>query len=149
VREEGIKGVVHRLRDRRSHRRLSEETWEAVVRLYEDKYKGFNMSHFTEYLNDEEGVVISREMVRRILRVSGVYDRKSRKRPKHRQSREPMAQEGQMTQMDTSFHRWLPGVTRQLNLICLVDDATNKIQAAWFVEHDTTIENMRVLLISE
>jgi len=145
VREEGAKGVVHRLRDRPSHRRLSEAVWEAVVRLYEDKYKGFNMSHFTEYLNEEEGILISRETVRRILRTSGVYDRKARKRPKHRQSREPMAQEGQMTQMDTSFHRWLPGVDRRLNLICLVDDATNKIQAAWFVERDTTIENIRVL----
>lgn len=145
VRSEGAKGVVHRLRDRPSHRRLGEDVWEAVVRLYEDKYKGFNMSHFTEYLNEEEGMVISRETVRRILRTSGVYDRKARKRPKHRCSREPMAQEGQMTQMDTSFHRWLPGVDRRLNLICLVDDATNKIQAAWFVEHDTTLENMRVL----
>ena len=145
VREEGAKGVVHRLRDRPSHRRLSEAVWEAVVRLYEDKYRGFNMSHFTEYLNEEEGILISRETVRRILRTSGVYDRKARKRPKHRCSREPMAQEGQMTQMDTSFHRWLPGVDRRLNLICLVDDATNKIQAAWFVERDTTIENMRVL----
>ena len=145
VRAEGVKGVVHRLRDRPSHRRFGEDVWEAVVGLYEDKYKGFNMSHFTEYLNEEEGMVISREMVRRILRTSGVYDRKARKRPKHRCSREPMAQEGQMTQMDTSFHRWLPGVDRQLNLICLVDDATNEIQAAWFVEHDTTLENMRVL----
>ena len=148
VREEGIKGVVHRLRGRRSHRRLSEKTWDEVVRLYEDKYHGFNMSHFTEYLNEDEGIGISREMVRRILRVSGVYDRKARRRPKHRQSREPMAQEGQMTQMDTSFHRWLPGVDRQLNLICLVDDATNRMQAAWFVEHDTTMENMRVLKMS-
>ena len=72
--------------------------------LYEAKYKGFNMSHFTEYLNEEEGMVISRETVRRILRTSGVYDRKARRRAKHRCSREPMAQEGQMTQMDTSFH---------------------------------------------
>ena len=148
VREEGVKGVVHRLRDRRSHRRLSEETWEAVRGLYADKYKGFNMSHFTEYLNEEEGIGISREMVRRILRVSGVYEKKARRRPKHRQSREPMAQEGQMTQMDTSFHRWLPGLDQLVNLICLVDDATNKMQAGWFVEHDTTMENMRVLKMS-
>ncbi len=148
VRQEGIKGVVHRLRGSRSHRRLSESTWDEVVRLYEDKYKGFNMSHFTEYLNEDEGIGISREMVRRILRVSGVYDRKARRRPKHRQRREPMAQEGQMTQMDTSPHRWLPGLESLVNLVCLVDDATNKIQAGWFVEHDTAIENMRVLKMS-
>lgn len=145
VREEGVKGIVHRLRGRRSDRRLSEATLEEVRRLYEDKYRGFNMSHFTEYLNEEEGIVISRETVRRVLRVSGVYDKKARRRPRHRQSREPMAQEGQMTQMDTSLHRWLPGLGRLVNLICLVDDATNKIQAGWFVEHDTTVENMRVL----
>jgi hypothetical protein len=127
---------------------LGEDVWEAVIGLYEDKYKGFNMSHFTEYLNEEEGMVISRETVRRILRTSGVYDRKARKRPKHRCSREPMAQEGQMTQMDTSPHRWLPGVDRLLNLICLVDDATNTIQSGRFVEHDTTMENMEALKLS-
>jgi len=119
--------------------------WNKVKRLYEDKYKGFNMSHFTEYLNEEEGIGISRETVRRILRVSGVYEKKARRPPKHRQSRVPMAREGQMTQMDTSPHRWLPGLDRQINLICLADDATNKIQAGWVVEHDTTVENMRVL----
>ena len=145
VRHEGIKGVVHRLRGRESPRRLSESSWGEVVRLYEDKYKGFNMSHFTEYLNEAEGIGISREMVRRILRVSGVYEKKARRQPKHRRSREPMAREGQMTQMDTSPHRWLPGMDRRVNLVCLVDDATNKIQAAWFVERDTTVENMRVL----
>jgi transposase len=145
VREEGVKGVVHRLRGRRSHRRLSEEVWDRVVRLYEEKYKGFNMSHYTEYLNEEEGIGISRETVRRILRVRGVYERKARRQPKHRQSREPMAREGQMTQMDTSPHRWLPGWDRRINLVCLVDDATNKIQAGWVVEHDGTVENMRVL----
>jgi len=145
VRAEGVKGIVHRLRGRRSHRRLAEGVWAEVVGLYEGKYRGFNMSHFTEYLNEEEGIGISRETVRRILRVSGVYEKKARRRPRHRQSREPMAQEGQMTQMDTSFHRWLPGLDQLLNLICLVDDATNKIQAGWFVEHDTTLENLRVL----
>ena len=145
VREEGIKGVVHRLRGRRSHRRLSDEEWDEVVRLYEDKYKGFNMSHFTEYLNEAEGIGISRETVRRILRVSGVYERKARRQPKHRQSREPMSREGQMTQMDTSPHRWLPGLDRLINLICLVDDATNEMEAGWLVESDSTVENMRVL----
>lgn len=145
VREEGVRGVIHRQRGMRSHRRLSEETWDRVVRLYGEKYTGFNMSHFTEYLNEAEGIGVSRETVRRILRVSGVYEKKARRRAKHRQSREPMAREGQMTQMDTSFHRWLPGVDRLVNLICLVDDATNRIQAAWFVDSDTTVANMRVL----
>ena len=145
VRADGIKGVVHGLRGRPSHRRLSEETWDRIIGLYDEKYKGFNMSHFTEYLNEAEGIGISRETVRRILRVSGVYERKARRQAKHRRSREPMAREGQMTQMDTSPHCWLPGLDRRVNLICMVDDATNKMQAGWLVEHDTTLENLRVL----
>jgi hypothetical protein len=56
-----------------------------------------------------------------------------------------MAQEGQMSQMDTSQHRWLPSLGRDSYLVAIVDDATNKIQAGKFVESDSTVENMLVL----
>ncbi|MCM8826421.1 MAG: hypothetical protein NC904_02765 [Candidatus Omnitrophica bacterium] len=41
-----------------SHRKISEEIVEKIKHLYKKKYSGFNLSHFTDYVNEEEGVVV-------------------------------------------------------------------------------------------
>jgi transposase len=145
VKEEGAAGVVHRLRGRPSVRRIPDKAREAVKRLYQKKYDGFNISHFTERLAEVEGIEVSREAIRRLLRSSGLYARAPRRVDKHRERREPMEREGQMSQMDTSQHRWIPALGRDSYLVAIVDDATNKLQAGKFVASDSTVENMLVL----
>lgn len=144
VREEGIKGVIHRLRGKRSKRRLSEELRAKIKGLYQQKYYDFNINHFTEFL-ELEGIKVSRESVRKILREAGIYWKKPKRQPKHRIRREPMPKEGIMSQLDTSEHLWLPRIGRNIYLIAIIDDATNKIQNARIVYTDSTIENMRLL----
>lgn len=144
VREEGIKGVVHKLRGRPSSKRINKEIQDEIKKLYKDKYYGFNISHFTEYLK-EEGIEISREYVRRLLREEKIYPKKPKKQPKHRLRRESVPSEGLLSQLDTSEHRWLTNLDKNIYLILLIDDATNKIQNGKFVLSDTTIENMKVL----
>lgn len=61
-----------------------------------------NVSHYTEMLNDNEGINISRESVRKILKSSNLIIDKYR----HRSFRERMPKEGMLIQMDTSFHDW-------------------------------------------
>jgi len=145
VKKEGIKGIVHKLRGRPSSKKISKDIEDTIKRLYEEKYLGFNISHFTEYLNEKEGIKVSREYVRKLLRKEQIYPRKPKKQPKHRIRREPMPQEGLLSQLDTSEHTWIDGLGKKSYLILLVDDATNKIQNAKFVLSDTTIENMKVL----
>jgi transposase len=145
VKEEGAAGVVHRLRGRPSVRRIPDKAREAVKRLYQKKYDGFNISHFTERLAEVEGIEVSREAIRRLLRSSGLYARAPRRVERHRERREPMEREGQMSQMDTSQHRWIPALGRDSYLVAIVDDATNKLQAGKFVASDSTVENMLVL----
>lgn len=145
VKEEGIKGVIHRLRGKPSFRRLNKEIEDKIKGLYREKYFGFNTSHFTEYLNEKEGIKVSREYVRKLLRKENIYPKKPKKQPKHRIRREPMPSEGILSQLDTSEHTWIDGFSSKVYLILLVDDATNKIQNAKFVLSDTTIENMKVL----
>jgi hypothetical protein len=109
------------------------------------RYRGFNISHFTEHLCEREGICISREKVRQELRGKGLYARRPKRQPKHRIRREPMAREGMMSQFDTSYHAWLPGSRKKINFVCLVDDATNKLQYGCFFRHDTTRANLHVL----
>jgi transposase len=145
VKREGIKGVIHHLKGRASLKKTPKEIEERIKRLYKEKYSGFNLSHFTEYLNEEENIKISREKVRQILRQANLYLKKPKRQPKHRIRREPMPQEGLMSQLDTSEHLWLDSLGRNIKLILLADDATNKIQNGKFVLRDTVLENMRVL----
>ena len=63
--------VRHGNRGRRSPRRVAETTRAKVVKLAAGKYAGFNDSHLTEKLREEEKIVLSRETVRRILRGAG------------------------------------------------------------------------------
>jgi transposase len=145
VREEGIKGIIHRLRNKPSSKRISKNIQDRIKRLYKEKYFDFNITHFTEYLNEKEGIKVSREYVRKLLRKENIYPKKPKKQPKHRIRRAPMPQEGLLSQLDTSEHLWLNNLNKNCYLILLIDDATNKIQNAKFVLSDTTIENMKVL----
>ena len=145
VREEGISGVIHRLRGKSSGRRIKNELKDKIINLYQSKYYEFNINHFTEFLEKEEGIKVSRETVRKILRQEGIYPKKPKKRPKHRMRREPMPKEGILMQLDTSEHVWIPEMGKEICLIAIIDDATNRIEAAKIALSDSTIENMKLL----
>ncbi len=109
--------------------------------LYRGKYDGFNISHFTEMLEEKEGIFISRETVRGILLEKGSYEKKKRY-PKHRSFREPMSKEGMMLQFDTSDHDWLEARGPKIKLIGAIDDATKDVPYALFALQDSVEENM-------
>lgn len=143
VGREGPAGVIHKSKGKKSFRWLTEKIRDKIDHLYKTKYKGFNLTHMTEYLNSEERIRVSRESVRQILSGRGSYLKK-RTLPKHRQWREPSFREGQMVQYDTSDHDWLEGRGPKLYLIGGVDDATSKVAGAKFVLADGVRENMEV-----
>ncbi|ODS29673.1 MAG: Integrase core domain protein [Candidatus Scalindua rubra] len=144
VEREGIKGILHKSRGVNRARWLTQDIQDKAVHLYDTKYKGFNITHVTEYLNTEEKIKISKESLRQILMCRGLHTR-SKRRPKHLQWREPRAREGQMIQFDTSDHDWLEGRGPRLYLIGGIDDATSACPGARFALSDSCSENMVVL----
>ena len=144
VKKEGAKGVIHKGKTKRRPRWLTERIKNKINSLHKAKYEGFNLTHMTEFLNEEEKIKVSRESLRQILIDSGSYT-PWKKHPKHRQWREPSAREGQMLQFDTSDHDWLETRGSKLYLIGGIDDATSSCPGARFALTDSTIENMRVL----
>jgi transposase len=143
VEDMGIDGLIHGNRGNPSPRKIEGEIEEMIKTFYQEQYRGFNISHFTEKLNENEGVKISREKVRHLLLESGLYER--RNHPVHRAWREPMPKGGMMLQYDTSDHDFLEGRGPRLYLIGGIDDATNEVPFALFFLKDGTIENMIVL----
>ena len=144
VLKEGAKAVIHKNKAKRGPRWLTDKVKAKIKYLYQTKYQGFNITHMTEFLNEEEKIKTSRESVRQALIEAGLYA-KWKKHPKHRSWREPRSREGQMLQFDTSDHDWLEGRGPKLNLIGGVDDATSNCPGARFALSDSCIENMRVL----
>jgi transposase len=145
IRSEGVKGVIHGNRGRSPRRKLGEAIVRRVVALARGKYRGFNDHHFTEKLQDE-GMKVSREKVRRILRAEGIFSPRRRRPPKHRRRRERRASEGLMLQVDGSPHDWLEGRGPRLTLLGAIDDATSHVPAALFALQESSWGYLRLFL---
>jgi len=140
VRERGDRGVVHALRGLSSNRRISEETREVVLSLYQERYPDFGPTLATEKLWECNGIKISDETLRRLLIEAGFW-KKRRRRSCFRQWRPRKECLGQMVQMDGSHHAWLEGRGPKLVLMAYIDDATNTIYGR-FYDYEGTIPAM-------
>lgn len=144
VKAEGPKGVIHRSRGRASPKRLSEAVRGEVEQLYRETYAGWNLVHFSEYLEARHKIPLSRETLRQVLLDEETRPRR-RRRKRHRQWRERRPREGELVQMDTSLHPWLGADGEKAVLISAVDDATSRILWAAFFEHNGVLENLTVM----
>lgn len=125
VREEGARGIVHRSRSRASPHRMLKELEERIAGVVEEKYTGFGPTLASEKLFERDGIRISKEKLRQIMMVHGLWQRKRRRREIH-PWRERKDHYGEMVQMDGSHHEWLEGRGPRLVLIGYIDDATNR-----------------------
>jgi hypothetical protein len=108
------------------------------VALARGTYRGFNDHHLTEKLTEAEGIPVSRETVRQLLRREGLASPRKRRPPRHRARRTRRPTEGMLLQVDGSPHDWLEGRGPTLTLVGAIDDATAQVPGACFVDHQTT-----------
>jgi transposase len=144
IKASGPQGIIHGNRGRSPATAKPEHLMQRVRQLYQTVYRGFNITHFTEKLNEVEGIRVSRETSRKELRRHNLIG-KLRRAPKHRSRRQRMPMVGMLLQHDTSEHDWLQGRGAALKLIASIDDANNEVPYALFVEADGTLPNMEVM----
>jgi len=135
-REQGVAALAHGNRGRTAHNLLDPAVAERLLDLAREKYRGFNHQHLTEMLAEEEGILLSRPTVRRILLEAGLTSPRPRRAPKHRRRRDRAPQEGFMLQLDASRHDWLEGRGPYLSLVGGIDDATGKVPWACFRDQE-------------
>lgn len=135
--EEGIWALAHGNRGRSPANRLSEDVRMEIVSLSQDRYSSFNDTHFTERLLSE-GIEVCRETVRRIRRDAGIAAKRRRKAKRHHRRRPRKTSEGLMVLWDGSPHRWFGSDVAPCCLMAAMDDATGKILALLFCEHECT-----------
>lgn len=147
VEERGTDGVVHGNTCREPWNKSPESVRSRVIELFRTKYAGFNDQHFTEKLEELEGIAVSRSNVRRWLRAAGLPAARKRRPPRHRRRRERKPQVGMMLLWDGSKHDWLEGRGPQLCLVGTVDDASSEmLEGAHFVEQECAAAYLKMLL---
>lgn len=132
-------------RRRPSGRRAPLGDIERIVRLYRERYLGFNVRHFHRLARREHGVRYSYSFVKLALRAAGLV-RKGRARGRHRRRREPRPCFGELLHLDGSRHAWLAlcPAARQ-TLIAIIDDATKRLLYAQLWPSETTEAVMTAL----
>src|SRR5574337_688614 len=138
VGKEGVRGVIHGNRGRSSTRKLPVKTRHRIVELARGKYRGFNDHHLSEKLAEVEGITVSREAVRQLLRDEGLASPRKRRPPRHRARRVRRAAEGMLLQVDGSPHDWLEGRGPALTLVRSEERRVGQVPWAVFVDHETT-----------
>jgi transposase len=141
----GHSGLLDKRLFRPSGRAVPAADVERVLRLYRERYGGFNVRHFCEIARREHQVTQSYSWVKQVLQAAGLVT-KRRPRGRHRRRREPRPCFGELIHIDGSTHSWFalaPDV--RATLITLPDDATNQVLYAQFWEAESTHAVMTAL----
>jgi transposase len=136
VKEEGIKGIIHKLRGKKSNRGYPKELKEKVIRIYRSDYDDYGPSLFTEQLVENHNISLDHETVRRWLREKAITTSMRKKRP-HRRKRERRSCFGELLQFDGSHHDWFEGRGAECCLLNCVDDSTGKVYLRFAISENT------------
>jgi transposase len=140
----GAGGLVHGNRGRSPSNKIDEEVRARVLELSHNGFSKFNDSHFSDELV-KLGVGISRESVRAIRRGAGIAPKRTRRPRKHHGRRSRKTSEGLMILWDGSPHRWFGEDSKPCCLMAAMDDATGKILALLFCEHECSWAYLELL----
>jgi transposase len=143
--QQGYHGLIDKRYRRPSQRRVPFAEVERIVRLYRERYTGFNVRHFHDIVRREHGVTLSYSYVKQALQTAGLV-KKRRPRGRHRRRREPRACFGELLHLDGSTHAWLALVPEQRScLVAVPDDATNRVLHAALYPVESTHAVMTAL----
>ena len=142
VKQEGNRGIMHRLRGRPSNRQLDPFILEqALSALHSPCYDGFGPTLANEKLKELYGLTVSTGALRHVMIQTELYSSK-RYASKHRAWRERRACVGELIQLDGSDHPWFEDRAPRCWLIAFIDDATSRILYAQFADAEDTITLM-------
>jgi transposase len=118
--DEGDIGIIHRSRGQQSNNKLPKSNYDQVLKLYKEKYSDFGPTFFSEKLEFDHDITVSRQTLTRWLREKKLLLAIRKKRPR----RETI---GSLIQFDGSHHDWFEGRGPVCCLLCAVDDASGQI----------------------
>lgn len=105
-----------------------------------NRYPEVNCCHLTDLLHEETETKVHNTTLRNWLKEENLYQPKPQKRRPRK--RFEMASFGELVQMDTSEHLWLPKLGKDTCMVALEDDHSRELLDTELVLRDTTWNNM-------
>lgn len=136
----GERGLVHQLRGQASKRKFSDDFKQSIADIYQKDFLGYKPTFFTEKLNDDFHLTVSKESVRLILAEHNLWTIQ-KKKIKHRTKRPRKLYRGELVQLDGSVHQWFDGPEGRCVLMLFIDDASSRVYAR-FYPYEGTIPAM-------
>ena len=136
IKTEGSKGIIHKLRGRKSNRGYSEKFKEEIIGIYRKGYSDYGPTLFSEMLIKYHNKSVSDETLRRWLRENAITTSLRKKRV-HRKKRERRSCCGELLQFDGSHHDWFEGHGAECCLLNCVDDATGTEYLRFAISENT------------
>jgi transposase len=137
---QGAEGLADKRLGRLSGRCAPVDEVRRVLTLFDTQYADFTVKHFHEKLQTHHDVARSYTWTKNTLQKAGRV-KKAKRRGAHRRKRARKPLPGMMLHQDGSRHEWVPG--QLWDLIVTMDDATNEIYSAFFVEEEGTLSSFR------
>jgi hypothetical protein len=141
---EGESGLDHKAKGKPSNNRKPQEVREKLSELIKSDYIDMGPSLISDIYSEDYGVALSRETIRGWMTKEKTWEPKAEK-PKHRRSRPRRSCYGELVQMDTSEHLWLGPDQPMVQLIAMIDDATQQVHMKFYAA-DSTESNMDCIL---
>jgi len=136
--QEGPSGLVSRRRGRPSNNRMPADRESVALGLIREHYADFGPTLAAEKLRERHGLTLSKETIRRLMTVAGLWVPRKQRPPKVYQPRNRRACYGELIQIDGSDHRWFEERAPACTLLVYVDDATSRIMELRFTHAEST-----------
>jgi hypothetical protein len=136
--QQGPIGLISRLRDRPSNRRLKSDAAEHAFGILRSTYADFGPTLAAEKLRERHGVDLAVETVRSLMVAGGLWVPRRLRAPKIQQPRNRRACLGELIQIDGCDHRWFEDRAPACTALVYVDDATSRLMVVLFVGVEST-----------
>jgi transposase len=138
----GIKALCSQKRGRPSNHKLPDFLVARIKELIScEIYTGFGPTFMGEKLLERHGIKVSRETLRHLMSLEGIWRPCNKKRPAIHQQRQRRARYGELLQIDGSPHAWFEDRGEKCVLLVFIDDATGHTFGKFF-ESETSAAYM-------
>jgi transposase len=133
----GPAAIRHKARGRASNNRIDPAVREFAVTLVKENYIDFGPTFAAEKLEEDHGLKVSRETLRKWMQDAGIWLSRKQRRQFH-QPRLRRERYGELIQIDGSDHHWFEDRGPACTLLVFIDDATSTLMHLEFVTSEST-----------
>ncbi|UXT00108.1 ISNCY family transposase [Agrobacterium tumefaciens] len=132
----GAGSIRHKAIGRPPNNKIASGVRDYVLMLVRERYLDFGPTFAAEKLQEEHGVTVSRETLRKWMQDAGIWLSRKQRRTFH-QPRLRREAYSELVQIDGSEHRWFEDRGPACSLLVFVDDATGKLMQLRFVRSES------------